>query len=73
MAVPVGVSVTVVASVDEALNVATKERERIVPVVPSVIELKPERVNVTVLADVVVAEASDVHELDPVALFALIR
>ena len=64
---------TVVASVDEALIVAIRERERVVPVVPSLIVFVPVVVSVTVLAEEVVAEASDDHELDPVALFALIR
>ena len=47
MAVPVGVIVTVVASVDEALIVAIRERERVVPVVPSVIVFVPVAVSYT--------------------------
>ena len=35
---------------DEALYVATSERDRVVPVVPSVIEVVPVLVSVTVLA-----------------------
>ena len=64
---------TVVASVDEALIVAIRERERVVPVVASVIVFVPVVVSVTVLAEEGVAEASDVHALAPEALFALMR
>ena len=62
---------TVVASVDEALNVATRERERVVPFVPSFIEVVPVVVSVTVLAAKGVALASLETALLPAELVAL--
>ena len=56
---------------DEALNVAIRERDRVVPVVPSVIEVVPVVVSVTVLAAAVVALARFDSPLEPVTLLAL--